>query len=152
MRLDFFMLADSVKPPDGGHKITIEGAAITWLVGSELPVSVRNMASVARFVVDPEDASASADFAIRLRLLRPDGQQAGESEFLIVPPSVATERHVHAEEERGFFFVVDLSPVRFDVLGVHRFQLLINDEVVGERPLLVLLETSDAEEGTTSQA
>lgn len=150
MRLDFFMLADSAAPaPDDPAKITITGVGITYLLGPEFPINVTQMACVARFLVEPEDRSASTPFRIQLRLRAPDGRETGESTVLSIPPDEVAEPDVHEDEERGIFFVVDLAQVHFDMSGLHQFELLLNQEVVGTRTLAVLLEQKAQGEATT---
>lgn len=133
------MLADAVAPitDEPGGKITITGAGITYAVGPEFPIAVNRMACVARFLVEPEDRSASTPFQIQLRLRAPNGQETGYSPVLSIPSEELLGHDVHEEEERGIFFVVDLAPSRFIMPGLHRFELMLNDELVGVRTLVV---------------
>lgn len=139
------MLADSVAPitDEPGGKITITGAGITYLTGADFPITVTRMACVARFLVESGDRSAAAPFQIQLRLLAPDGRATGGSTVLSVPPTELTEHDVHVDEERGLFFVVDLAGALLMMPGLHRFELLLNDEVVAVRTLAVVLEEAE---------
>lgn len=58
-----------------------------------------------------------------VRLLRPDGQQAMPN-----PPQIS----VHASPGQDVNVIVELNNMSFATYGVHRFQLSVDDDPVGE--------------------
>jgi len=63
-----------------------------------------------------------------VRLLRPDGQQAMPN-----PPEIS----VHAAPGQDVNVIVELNNMSFTTYGMHRFQVNIDGEAVGELPVTI---------------
>jgi len=63
-----------------------------------------------------------------VRLLRPDGQQAMPN-----PPEIS----VHAAAGQDVNVIVELNNMSFTTYGMHRFQVNIDGEAVGELPVTI---------------
>lgn len=135
MRLDLFVLADEVETDESG-KLTITGAGVSHVRGPELPVRVAKLAAVARLIAEPGDFGT--DVRLRTRWVEPDGTIFDRRSDSIIPAERV--RPPEDDKERAFFFVFSFGELQFDQRGPHRLQLLVNDEVLGERVLEVLQE------------
>ena len=63
-----------------------------------------------------------------VRLLRPDGQQAMPN-----PPEIS----VHAAAGQDVNVIVELNNMSFTTYGMHRFQVNVDGEAVGELPVTI---------------
>jgi hypothetical protein len=64
-----------------------------------------------------------------VRLLKPDGQQAMPN-----PPEIA----VHASAGQDVNVIVELNNMSFTTYGMHRFQLSVDGEAVGDLPVAIV--------------
>ena len=63
-----------------------------------------------------------------VRLLRPDGQQAMPN-----PPEIS----VHAAAGQDVNVIVELNNMSFTTYGMHRFQVNVDGEAIGELPVTI---------------
>lgn len=136
MRLDFFLLADSAEQ-DEADKITVFGAIITDVEVDRVPTRV-SLAAVARLLVDDWDLNAPGPFELVVRFVPPEGE-AVRTRPVLIPPSDLPSAIRHPEEERSVIAVAALEGLPIGQLGLHRFELVLNGEVVGRRALTVSL-------------
>ena len=148
MKLDFFLIADYVDS-DEENKLSIVGAGISHIQVSELPTTVPRLAAVARFLLEETDPEADRPFRVQLRLLRPDGTPAGESDVREIPPEETRRRRFHEGEEHAAFFVVRLDGLQLNQSGAYRLVLWLGDRAVAERPLAVVRAVEWGNEGAT---
>lgn len=66
--------------------------------------------------------------SVVVRLLRPDGQQAMPN-----PPEIS----VHAAAGQDVNVIVELNNMSFTTYGMHRFQVNVDGEAVGELPVTI---------------
>ena len=64
-----------------------------------------------------------------VRLMRPDGQQAMPN-----PPEIS----VHASAGQDVNVIVELNTMSFTTYGMHRFQLSVDGEAVGDLPVAIV--------------
>jgi hypothetical protein len=146
MRADFLMLADraSVRGEGEGRKLDIEGAGITHVRVEKFPGSIGRLSLIARLVGDEDDLLRTEPVKVLMRWFHPDGTLIAETDPLEIPPEHLREPSRHAEEERSYFWIVDIPGFTFDEPGIYRLILVLDGETVIERPLAVLQEsTSD---------
>jgi hypothetical protein len=138
MKLEVFLLADSAETVDRG-KVSIEGAGITRVTSDVMPFVVTRLAAVARFVF-ARDEERTAPYSVRVRWVRPDGSGL-HSPPVQVRPREYQEVPVAHDEERGFFYIVQMRDVSFPEPGLYRMEVLVDGVSVGERRVLAIQET-----------
>jgi hypothetical protein len=136
MRLDFFMLADRAENDESG-KLVIYGAGVTHVRVDSLPASLSLLVAVARFLWDEEDAARTPPRMVRLRWTAPTGDAVDAPAMEAVPPAFATG---HEGEERATFYIVAMPNITFPAAGVYRVALVLEDETLSERTLVVFSE------------
>jgi len=67
--------------------------------------------------------------SVVVRLLRPDGQQAMPN-----PPEIS----VHASAGQDVNVIVELNNMSFTTYGMHRFQLSVDGEAIGDLPVSIV--------------
>lgn len=67
--------------------------------------------------------------SVVVRLLRPDGQQAMPN-----PPEIS----VHATPGQDVNVIVELNNMNFTSYGMHRFQLSVDGEAIGDLPVAIV--------------
>jgi hypothetical protein len=67
--------------------------------------------------------------SVIVRLLRPDGQQAMPN-----PPEIS----VHAASGQDVNVIVELNNMSFTTYGMHRFQLTVDGEAIGDLPVSIV--------------
>jgi len=67
--------------------------------------------------------------SVVVRLLRPDGQQAMPN-----PPEIS----VHAAAGQDVNVIVELNNMSFTTYGMHRFQLTVDGEAIGDLPVSIV--------------
>jgi hypothetical protein len=135
MKLDSLLLADSTRQARDG-KLTIVGAGVTRASSSTVPFAVPNLVAVARFLLEGDDGDHSTVIQIRGRHLE-TGEAWFEGESVTVP-SQFLQRHLEPHEENGVFFIINLDGVVFKRFGPHMVEVLMNDQVVNDRTIVVV--------------
>lgn len=131
MRLDFLILADAAEVGDRG-KVSILGGAITRVTPPELPFRLPHVCAVVRLAADAEDRGVTHEASFRW--LSPGGQQIG--------PTLRNEFTISGEEtlggeEHGVMVVVEMVMLPLTEEGPHRFQFLLDGEVLAVRQIAV---------------
>ncbi len=67
--------------------------------------------------------------SVVVRLLRPDGQQAMPN-----PPEIS----VHASAGQDVNVIVELNNMSFTTYGMHRFQLSVDGQAIGDLPVSIV--------------
>jgi hypothetical protein len=67
--------------------------------------------------------------SVMVRLLKPDGQQAMPN-----PPEIS----VHASAGQDVNVIVELNNMSFTTYGMHRFQLSVDGEAIGDLPVSIV--------------
>ena len=67
--------------------------------------------------------------SVVVRLLKPDGQQAMPN-----PPEIS----VHAAAGQDVNVIVELNNMSFTTYGMHRFQLTVDGEAIGDLPVSIV--------------
>jgi hypothetical protein len=67
--------------------------------------------------------------AVVVRLLKPDGQQAMPN-----PPEIS----VHAVAGQDVNVIVELNNMSFTTYGMHRFQLNVDGDAIGDLPVVIV--------------
>ena len=146
MRLDFFLLADSVERE--AEKITVLGAIITNVQVDRVPTRV-SLGSLARMLVDEWDLNAQRPFEFFVRIAPPEGEPLQTTALAVQPadlPTVADD----PEEERSVIVVAALENLPITHLGLYRLELVLNGEVIGRRAVTVSLR--QGEESSVGEA
>ena len=136
MKLDFFLLADQIERGED-EKLSVVGGLVTHVRVDSVPTQIR-LASAARLLIEDEDSAAEQPFELFIRLVPPEGVEL-RSNPVVIPPEALSGEVLHPGEERSVLVIGDLNGLPIAVSGLHRLQLVLNDEVISERSLVVIV-------------
>jgi hypothetical protein len=144
MKLDFFMLADSAERV-AHDKISIVGAIVTNAEVEAVPAQV-SLTTIARLMIDDEDLRAREPFEFFVGIIPPEGDALRSTPLMISPSELPLETD-HPDEERSVIVIGDFKDLPLRDVGIHRLNLVLNNEVLAERVINVsLAPTADAPE------
>ena len=131
-RLQYMLLADSVQPVQSG-KLNVLGI-FDQFYAAEIPTRMPGFVVVALLVAPTEDELG--DHNVSLRILRPNNQPVGETAMRV---NMAPQPGSFAITSARLVIGVANLPIR--EFGRHRLELLVDDQRVGEHPLVVVQGT-----------
>jgi hypothetical protein len=140
MRLDAFLLADSIAtPPDG--KVYMQGGGITKISPPELPFAVPQLGILVRLRIDDDEAIAKHVF--EFSWTDPEGdllipKQTVESEAVGPLPLLAEG------EDRYLSLAFNMHGVTFRLAGAHRLELNIDNGLITQSLALAVVAPPEA--------
>ncbi len=130
MRLDYFILADAAEASQGG-KISMLGASFTRIKPPALPFVLPRVAVVIRLLIDgPDDLDQAHE--VVLLWATPDSQLDPVS----IQTFKASSQPKESDEEPAVVLLAEM-PLFIQHRGAHRLLLYLDEELLGERPVIV---------------
>jgi Family of unknown function (DUF6941) len=150
VRPDFLVLVDRASQREAG-KLSVEGLGITHVHVGELPVTIEELTAVARCFVEEVDLTATDPFRLLFRIVRPGGEVSGpDAGPLVIPAEELASHPFDSEEERAILIIVNLRGLRASAEGVHRLELLVNDEPFMARNFVIVVRENEAQPAASS--